>query len=102
MLQRSKKHIPQEAKDALDAAITMDELHVAGKQGKIHKTPSCDGRSHDFFQLTWEITQYVMLEIMNQMFMDDKLMDSQKHGIIVCLKKYLGLPSQKITGHSTS
>jgi len=27
------------------------------------------------------------LEIMNQMFMDEKLMDSQKHGIIVCLKK---------------
>ena len=25
--------------------------------------------------------------MMNQMFMDEKLMDSQKHGIIVCLKK---------------
>jgi hypothetical protein len=43
-----------------------------------------------------------MLEIMNQMFMYEKLMDSQKHGIIVCLKKYLGLPGQKITGHSPS
>ena len=34
-----------------------------------------------------------MLEIMNQMFMDEKLMDSQKHGIIVCLKK-ITRPSQ--------
>ena len=34
MLQRWKKHIPQEANDALDAAITMDELHIAVKQGK--------------------------------------------------------------------
>jgi hypothetical protein len=31
MLQRSKKHIPQEANDALDAPITMDELHIAVK-----------------------------------------------------------------------
>jgi len=28
-----------------------------------------------------------MLEIMNQMFMGEKLVDSQKHGIIVCLEK---------------
>ena len=34
--------------------------------------------------------------------MDEKPMDSQKHGIIACLKKYLGLPSQKIIGHSPS
>ena len=87
MLQRSKKHIPQEANDALDAAITMDELHVAVKQGKKHKTLSCDGISHDFFQLTWETPQYDMLEIMNQMFTDEKMMDSQNHGIILCLKK---------------
>jgi len=78
MLQRSKKHIPQEANDALDAPITMDELLIAVKQGKKHKAPGCDGISHDFFQLTWETTQYDMLEIMNQMFMDEKLMDSKK------------------------
>jgi hypothetical protein len=34
MLQRSKKHIPQEANNVLDPAITMDELHIAVKQGK--------------------------------------------------------------------
>ena len=39
MLQRSKKHIPQEANDALDAPITMDELHIAVKQGKNTKHP---------------------------------------------------------------
>jgi len=38
MLQRSKKHIPQEANDALDAPITMDELHTAVKQGKTQST----------------------------------------------------------------
>ena len=93
MLLRSKKHILQEAKDTLDDPITMDELHIAVKQGKNHKAPGCDGISHNFFQLTWETTQYDMLEIMNQMFMDEKLMDSQKHGIIICPKKYLGLPN---------
>ena len=40
MLQGSKKHIPQEANDALDAAITMDELHTAVKQGKNTRHPA--------------------------------------------------------------
>ena len=40
MLQRSKTHIPQEANDALDAAITVDELHIAVKQGKNTKHPA--------------------------------------------------------------
>ena len=35
-----------------------------------------------------------MLEIMNQMFMDEKLMDSQKHGTIVCLKKTSAYPAR--------
>jgi hypothetical protein len=48
---------------------------------------------HDFFQLTGETNQYDMLAIMNQMFMDEKLMYSQKHGIIVSLKK-IPLPTQ--------
>jgi len=38
MLQRSKKHISQEANDALDAPITMDELHIAVEQGKTQST----------------------------------------------------------------
>jgi len=40
MLRRSKKHIPQEANDALDAPITIDELHIAVKQGKNTKYPA--------------------------------------------------------------
>ena len=43
MLQRSKQHIPQEANDALDAAITMDELLIAVKQGKNKKHPATIG-----------------------------------------------------------
>jgi hypothetical protein len=34
MLQRSKKHIPQEANDALDATITTDDLHISSEAGK--------------------------------------------------------------------
>jgi len=43
MLQRTNKHIPQEANDALDAPITMDELHIAVKQGKNTKHPATMG-----------------------------------------------------------
>jgi hypothetical protein len=38
MLQRSKKHISQEANNAFDASITMDELHIAVKQEKTQST----------------------------------------------------------------
>ena len=37
-LQRSKKHTPQVSNDALSAAIRMDELHIAVKQGKNQST----------------------------------------------------------------
>jgi hypothetical protein len=38
MLQRAKKHIPQEANDALDDPITMNELHIAVKKEKTQST----------------------------------------------------------------
>jgi len=60
--------------------------YTRSEAGKKNKEPGCDGISHDFFQLTWETTQNDMLEIMNQIFMDEKPMDSQKHGLIVCMK----------------
>ena len=34
MLQRTNKRIPQEGNEALDAPVTMDELHIPVKQGQ--------------------------------------------------------------------
>ena len=43
MLQRSNKHKPQEANNALFAPITMDQLHKAVKQGKNTEYPTVMG-----------------------------------------------------------
>ena len=43
MLHRTNKHIHQRANDTLDASITMDERHIAVKQGKNTKHPATMG-----------------------------------------------------------
>jgi len=72
---------------ATDTPITMEELHVAVKQGRKLKALGYDGICHDFFQLAWETTKHDLLDVMNQMFIEGSILDSQKHGIIVCLPK---------------
>ena len=87
ILRHSYSKMPHIANEALDTPITMKELHIAVKQGKKLKAPGYDGIRHDFFQLAWEITKVDLLDVMNQMFIDGSLLDTQKHGIIVCLPK---------------
>ena len=72
---------------APDTPINIEELHIALKQRKKLRAPGYVGISHDFFQLTWETTKHYLLTAMNQMFMDGTILDTQKHGVIVCLPK---------------
>jgi hypothetical protein len=87
ILQHTRKTVPPLATEALDMPITMEELRIAVKQGKKLKAPGYDGICHDFFQLAWETTKHDLLDVMNQMFKEGSILDSQKHGIIVCLPK---------------
>lgn len=85
MLRHTCKQVPHVATEAPDTAITMEELHIAVKQGKKLKPLGYYGICHDFFQLAWETTKDDLLDVMNEMFIEGSLLDSQKHGIILCL-----------------
>jgi len=43
-------NIPGDANTELDQPITMEELRVAVKKGKRHKSTGPDGMCHEFFQ----------------------------------------------------
>jgi hypothetical protein len=79
--------VSPEANAALEILTSMEELQAAVKQGKKVKAPGYAGISHDFFQLSWEAIKDDLLIIMNQMYMDGTILESQKHGIIVCVPK---------------
>ena len=81
------KTIPAEVKDYLDLPVTLEELHLAVRKGKVQKAPGSDGICQEFFRTTWETTKHDMLAILNQMFTEGKITDRQKHGLIVCLPK---------------
>jgi hypothetical protein len=81
------KKVPPEANTALEPPISMEEVHAAIKQGNKGTAPGYDGISHDFFQLSWEVIKDDLLIIMNQMYMDGIILETQTHGITVCLPK---------------
>jgi len=100
ILRHSCSKMPHIANEALSTPITLEELHIAVTQGKKLKAPGYDGIFHEFFQLAWETTKVDLLDVMKQMFIDGSILDTQKHGIIVCLyacQKQTGLSIRKST-----
>jgi hypothetical protein len=87
LMTNTNKILPREATLALDAPITTDELQYAVKKEKPNKAPGSDGMSQDFFEFTWDLIKHEMLTIVNQMYAEGKMMNKQKHGMIVCIPK---------------
>ena len=73
MAEAWKKTLPPDSKDSLDAPITLEELHLAVKKGQPRKSTGGDDISHDLYKPTWEKTKHDILEILTQMFMEEKL-----------------------------
>jgi hypothetical protein len=71
----------------LEESITLEELRTAVATGKARKAPECDGISHEFFKITWEVTKQELLNIMNTMYSDAMITDTQKRGVILCIPK---------------
>jgi hypothetical protein len=82
---RNKIH--REANDAMEAPILMGELETAVKMGKSHKAPGCDWINTDYFKIMWDATKSDLLCILNEMFIDGKITDAQKKGLLVCVPK---------------
>jgi hypothetical protein len=86
LLECNMPRIPEEANEQFEQPIIMDELHYAIKAGKPHKSPGHDGIPHEFFKLKWEVIKEELLQIMNEMYVQSIINDTQKHGIIVSPK----------------
>jgi hypothetical protein len=65
--------LPQEAAEAMDAPITMDELRRAVQKGKPNKAPGLDGISQDFFKTMWDTIKHELLEVVNEMYKDGQI-----------------------------
>jgi hypothetical protein len=72
----------------LDRPIMEDELLRALKKGGKNKAPGGDGMCLEFYMANWSIIKQDLLNVVNQMFMQQRITPTQKHGIIVCLPKW--------------
>ena len=87
LLAHMKPRIPQEANIDLEAPITMEEMEIAVRQGKNVKAPGNDGINHEFLKNKWKTIRHDFLQILKDMYVDEAILNSQKHGIIVCVPK---------------
>jgi hypothetical protein len=71
------KTLPNAANTVLDAPVIMEEIHVAGRNGELHKAPGGNEICQKYFKLTWETTKYDMLEILNQMHSNGTIMEQE-------------------------
>jgi hypothetical protein len=71
----------------MDAPISIDELKHAIRRGKLHKAPGCDGIGHDLYAKTWDMCKDDILQILNAMYIDGRISDAQKRGLLVCKPK---------------
>jgi len=76
-----------EDNEAMETPISMCELEEAIKMGKPNKAPGCDGISTEFFKIMWDTIKSDLLCIMNEMFIDWKITETQKKGLMVCVPK---------------
>jgi len=79
------KKLPQDAANTLDTPITLDELRCAVRKGKSNKVPSADGIGDDLFKTMWEKIKDDRFEIIKHMYIDGKISDNQKRGLIKCV-----------------
>jgi hypothetical protein len=52
------------------------------------KSPGFDGISNDVFQAKWDFVKDDILEVFSHMYMEERIVTSQKHGIIICLQTH--------------
>jgi len=81
------KKLPPITANILEKPKTLEELRAAVTAGKARKAPGCDGINHEFFKTTWEVTKQDLLNIMNTMYSDGIITDTQKRGVIICIPK---------------
>ena len=67
-------------KNELEEEITIEEIKKIVMSMKSCKSPGGDGLISDFYQLYWEANENDFVEVVNNMFHNFKLSDSQYNG----------------------
>jgi hypothetical protein len=78
MVSCGKPKIPEDANTVLDHPITMEEVREAVKKGKRDKSPGPDEIGHEFLIKMWDVVKDDMTDIINNMYMEGLVSDSQK------------------------
>jgi hypothetical protein len=79
--------IPPESHIEMDAPFTINDLKQTIRKGKLHKAPGCGGIGHDVYAKTWDICKDDMLQTLNTMYIEVKITETQKRGLIVYITK---------------
>jgi len=59
----------------------------SGEQRSLLQTPGRNGICLVFFKVNWDSTNHDMFAQFNLMFLDDRIMEQQKHGNVMCIPK---------------
>jgi hypothetical protein len=79
--------VSDEANALLEELIRTEEIHQAIKSGKPNKSPGLDGIPLEFYKYTWNTIKEDLTQIINDMYIDSTINETQKYGIIFCLPK---------------
>jgi hypothetical protein len=71
----------------LDDPITIEERRQAIQAGIPHKAPGPEGRANELYKTEWTSMKDELLRIMNEVYSESKIDDTQRHGSIACLPK---------------
>ena len=71
----------------LGTPITEEELKAAVGKGACNKAPGRDDICLGLFKVNWDNIKADMLAVFNQMFLDGRIMEKQRHGTLVCIMK---------------
>jgi hypothetical protein len=72
--------------DHLDSPITEHEL-LAAMKCALNKATGYDGLSLEFYKPNWKLIGSDLLELLNYMFLHQKVTPAQKHRVIICIPK---------------
>jgi exonuclease III len=87
LIQLVRAEARSEELEYLDAPITESELAAAARKGATHTAPGVDGIGYGFYKSLWGVIQTDLLDLLNCMFLGQRVTPAQKHGIIIPLLK---------------
>jgi len=76
-----------EWRDFQDPPISEVKQMASMSKGSCMKAPGINGMCLEFFKVHWGNIKHDMLAVFNQKYLDVRIMEQMKHGILVCIPK---------------